>query len=1036
MTQHPRPDSVPRRRIEEDLVDLLSGMRLLQQPDSRRLLVGKLRERLSDDSVNDYDNPRMQSIEIARVCLPDMAVLIDVLAFFEPAAAQLDPLHRLRHEIDVLKLLTWEDWIELRPALSMYRPGSLGQLYQRAAGDGTTLPPSWCATAWDVFVYLTGQNAQTQGPSPNVLFLVLLESEVDNATARVIRDRNRRQARLLELSDDLDRRRAPAPVVWGNIPPRNPNFTGRRDLLALLHRRIQSGATAILWHALHGMGGVGKSHLAVEYVYQHQGEYDLIWWIPAEHTTQIGASLVELAHRMNLVAGPDVGSARLAVLEALRLGQPYPRWLLIFDNAENPEALLPYLPNGSSGSVIVTSRNPLWANRARALEVNVFSRTESVELLRRRGPDLTDEQADRLAEALGDLPLALEQAAAWRAETGMSAEEYLRLFEEKRTELLEQTPPMDYQLSVATAWNVSLDRLMLVNPTAFRLLQVCSFLAPEPIPRALFSGAQDADIHPDINGALRDPMRLGRAIRDINRHGLAQVIHRTNSIQMHRLVQAVLSDRMDADERDTMRASAHRLLATADPNDPDTPASWPSYADLYPHVLVSGAVESTQGWVHQLVYNEARHLYWWGNMEASLELSRHAYQTWRKRLGETDPTTLRIGQWLGFMLFRLGRHSEAADLNNRILRAHESVTTGDTEELLSALGAVAADLRVAGDFAQALQIDEDVYRRHVTLLSEDDPSTLNAAHNLAVSLRLTGDVRRAFAIDQATYAQRVLLFGEDHAQTLESHLNVITDRQELGDYLAARAELQDVVDRLPLVWGNTQTQTLVARRRLASAIRKAGDHIAACALSQEVRDGFAARYGESHPDTLLAAFGLAVDLRATGELVAAARLSEEIGQHYRQLFGDEHPYTVAARANAAIVHRLRGDAALARSMNEAGLAVLSRHLGLDHPLVLATSINLGNDLYVLQEYQAAHELDQGTAERAREVFGPEHPTTLIAQSNLAMDLIALGRGVEGQTLLDEIGPTLRRTLGDTHPVTRAGADPTARVDCDLDPMPL
>nr|WP_281182258.1 FxSxx-COOH system tetratricopeptide repeat protein [Micromonospora humi] len=826
------------------------------------------------------------------------------------------------------------------------------------------------------------------------------------------------------------------PAVWGNVPPRNPNFTGRADHLAMLHRQIQGGATAVLPHALHGMGGVGKSHLAVEYVYQHQGEYDLIWWIPAERATQIGASLVELAHRMNLTAGPDIGSARLAVQEALRTGRPYPRWLLIFDNAESPEVLLPYLPTGGSGSIMITSRNPQWATMARTLEVDVFTRAESVELLRRRGPELTDEQADRLADALGDLPLALEQAAAWRAETGMPAEEYLRVFEEKRVELLEQAPPMDYQLPVAAAWNVSLDRLVVANPAAFRLLQVCSFLAPEPIPRTLFSGAQNADIHPELNGALRDPMRLGRAIRDINRYALARVIHRTNSIQMHRLIQAVLLDRMNTAERDAMRASAHRLLATGDRNDPDTPANWPSYADLYPHVLVSGAVESAQGWVHQLIYNEARYLYWWGDMEASLELSRHAYDTWRQRLGETDPTTLRIGQWLGFMLYRLGRHSEAAELNTRILRAHESATHEDTEELLSALGAVAADLRVAGDFAQALEIDEDVYRRHVVLLGEDDPSTLNAAHNLAVSLRLTGDMRRAFAVDRATYAHRVLLFGEDHAQTLESHLNLIIDRRELGEYLPARAEMQNVVDRLPLVWGSAQTQTLLARRRLASAVRKAGDHVTARALSQEVRDGFAARYGAGHPDTLLAAFGLAVDLRATGDLAAAARLSEEIGESYQRLFGDDHPYTVAARANAAIVHRLRGDAGLARSVNESGLAVLTRRLGPDHPLVLAASINLGNDLYVLQDHGAAYELDRATVDRAREVFGPEHPTTLIALGNLAMDLIALERVAEGRALLDEIGPTFHRTLGDAHPATRAGLDPAVRGDCDLDPMPL
>ncbi|MGI5152019.1 FxSxx-COOH system tetratricopeptide repeat protein [Plantactinospora sp. CA-294935] len=829
---------------------------------------------------------------------------------------------------------------------------------------------------------------------------------------------------------------ARTPAVWGNIPPRNPNFTGREKLLALLYEQVQGGTTAVLPHALHGMGGVGKSHLAVEYVYQHQSEYDLVWWIPAERATQIGASLVELAQRMELPAGPDIASARAAVQEALRLGRPYARWLLIFDNAESPEALRPYLPTGGSGSIVITSRNPQWASMARTLEVDVFTREESIQLLRRRGPELDATQADRLAEALGDLPLALEQAAAWRAETGMPAEEYLRLFDEKRVELLEQAPPMDYQLPVAAAWNVSLDRLVVSNPAAFRLLQLCSFLAPEPIPRTLFNSVQNSDIHPELNAAIRDPMRLNRAIRDINRYALARVNHRTNSIQMHRLIQAVLLDRMTEPERDAMRQSAHLLLASGDRNDPDSPANWRSYADLYPHVIVSQAMHSAEPWVHQLVQNEAKYLYWWGDFEASLDLAQQAYDSWRNTLGEDASVTLAIGHWLGFMLSKLGRHREAAELNSRILESYERTTMEDTEELLRAVGAVAADLRIAGDFVKALETDEELYRRHVQALGEEDPSTLNAAHNLAVSLRLTGDIRRAFEVDKDTYSRRVLLFGEDHAHTLESHLNLIIDRRELGEYLPARAEMQNVVNRLPMVWGSAQTQTLLAKRRLASAMRKAGDHEAARAVSREVHDGFAARYGERHPDTLLAAFGLAVDLRATGDLEGAAQLSNEIVDRYRQLFDEEHPYTVAARLNTAIVHRLRGEVQLAREINEAGVEILTRRLSRDHPLTLAGWINLGNDHYVQREYETAFAADSDTVERARRVFGDSHPTTLICLGNLSMDHMALGRVAEAQELHADVTPKFWRALGENHPATIAGTDPKVRGDCDLDPMPL
>ncbi|SCG40312.1 effector-associated domain 2-containing protein [Micromonospora humi] len=254
MTHPPSPGAAQRHRIEEELVDLLSGMRLLQEPDSRRLMVGRLRERLADHGVNDYANPRDQSIEVARVCLGDLAALVDVVALFEPAAAQLGPLHRLRHEVDAFELLAAEDWTDLRPALTAHRPESLGWLYQRATDHKTATPPSWCVSAWDVFVYLSGQNAPPRGLPPSMLFLVLLEHEVDTETAQVIRHRNRRQASLLELTADLDRRRAqvnagdqtPEPYVYLVVqvePDLAPGSAG----YTVSHYRQWQGAQG--WHS-------------------------------------------------------------------------------------------------------------------------------------------------------------------------------------------------------------------------------------------------------------------------------------------------------------------------------------------------------------------------------------------------------------------------------------------------------------------------------------------------------------------------------------------------------------------------------------------------------------------------------------------------------------------------------------------------------------------------------------------------------------------------------------------------------------------
>lgn len=237
----------------------------------------------------------------------------------------------------------------------------------------------------------------------------------------------------IPLSVEQRREGMSKPQLWGAVPLRNPDFVGRKQLLESLRQRLlEPGATAVLPEALHGMGGVGKSQTVVEYIYQHASEYDVVWWISAEHPSQITSSLVELARKMALPTAATADTAVPAVLDALRRGEePYSRWILVFDNADRPETVRQFFPAGS-GHVVVTSRNSEWGNIARPVEVDLFTRAESKQLLNRRGGELTDADADRLAEALGDLPLAIEQAAAWRAQTGMQVSEYLDLLEQNR----------------------------------------------------------------------------------------------------------------------------------------------------------------------------------------------------------------------------------------------------------------------------------------------------------------------------------------------------------------------------------------------------------------------------------------------------------------------------------------------------------------------------------------------------------------------------------------------------------------------------
>ncbi|MEU5029735.1 FxSxx-COOH system tetratricopeptide repeat protein [Streptomyces milbemycinicus] len=829
------------------------------------------------------------------------------------------------------------------------------------------------------------------------------------------------------------------PAVWGYMPPRNLVFTGREALLERLERDLRDGPTAVLPHALHGMGGVGKSQLALEYVYRHAARYDVVWWIPAERPTQIAQALVELAQRLHLPVTGEAITAVPAVLEALRTGNPYGNWLLVFDNAESPESVQEFFPSspagGPSGSILVTSRNPQWNTLAHPLEVDVFKRSESIQLLQHRNPDLPDAEADQLAEVLGDLPLAVEQASAWRAETGMPAAEYLRLFEEKRAELMSVSPPTHYEQTVATAWNVSLDHLASKNPAALQLLQICAYFASEPVARSLFSGAAVEPIAPDLDRALTDPLRLGRAIREINRYSLAKIDHRNNSIQMHRLVQAVLIARMTEEQRERMRRGAHMLLAANAPRDPRDPEHWGRFADLYPHVVVSRAVESDSRNVRQMVINLAQYLYFWGDHEAARDFGQHVYDIWREKYGEGDQHTLLLCRDLWYVLWRMGRYPEAADLSERMLTQVRELGTDAEEELLSTLGQVAADRRARGDFRGSLEISEEVYERALRAYGDEDPLTLIHSHNLAVALRAFGQFHRALELDQETYRRTALLYGEETYDSLLSEMGLALDRREAGEYALAARMFEELVDKFRRVFGEMNPNTLRTVGRLAVSRRKAGDHSGALELSRPVRKALTERYGERSPDSLISSLNLSVDLRQSGALNEAMQLGQSTRELYAEVFGEDHPDTAAADVDLAITLRLLNEVDTARAINESAHRRAHEALGDTHPYVLIASANLASDMFAQGDAAAAAELDRENLEVIKATLGETHPTALVVMGNLACDLRALRRNDKAETLHATAVKELQAKLGESHP---ACADTAAwrRGNCDADPMPL
>ncbi|WIX85278.1 FxSxx-COOH system tetratricopeptide repeat protein [Amycolatopsis sp. DG1A-15b] len=844
-----------------------------------------------------------------------------------------------------------------------------------------------------------------------------------------------------EAADSLQRVRqftTDAPTVWGAVPARNPDFTGRHRLLENLAEGLRNGGRAVL----HGTGGLGKTQVATEYVYRHLGRYDLVWWVRAAQETQIRASLTELARQLRLAGAAEAVTAVPAVLEALRAGEPYRRWLLVFDSADDPDPALPLLPTEGPGEILVTTRNPEWSDVfPQLLEVEPFTREESKELLSLHDPQLGPEQADQLAARLGDLPLALAQAAALRTEIAMPVGEYLRRFDDKTAEILATSAPTEYEVPIAAAWNVSFDELGTRNRAAHQLLQVCAFFAPEPISRSIFAGVRRLSIAPELDAAMCDPTQLDQALRDINRWGLAKVDHRSDTLQLHWLVQLVLRNRMSEVHRRDVQHSAHLLLANRDPGDPASARLWPQYHTVLPHIYAADLIDCDDDWVRELVINLMKFLHFWGDHTGATLLAQRVAATWTDRFGEADPLTLEASERLGFFLWVLGRYEEAEAINNRTLRLYQEKETGGqrSEQTLNAQLSVAVVLKARGDFAGARELNLATYHEAVAILGTNEPKTLTAAHDLVVSLLLTGEYDEARRIGEDTYARCADILGPDNAATI-STLNILAIcRREIGDYALARLELQKIVERVRRLFRDDNAGVVRREYHLAVALRKDGEHTAALALSRSTLERFRSRYGLSHPNTLPCALAHSIDLRYAGELEAARSLGQQAVDLYRSSLGARHPHTLVSEIDLGVTLRLLGDFSRARKRDAEAFRNLRKVLGADHPHTVAAAIDLANDEALFGSPRAAAERllvrDTESLARARRTLGEDHPTTLAAQLNRALDLRWVGREREAALQQQDVVARYRRVLRGDHPMTVA-AEQGSRAVCDIDPTPL
>ncbi|HLM55911.1 MAG TPA: FxSxx-COOH system tetratricopeptide repeat protein [Pyrinomonadaceae bacterium] len=611
------------------------------------------------------------------------------------------------------------------------------------------------------------------------------------------------------------------PPVW-NVPVnRNPNFTGREDLLAALSHALSSGRPAALTQAIHGLGGVGKTQLAAEYAYRNSHLYELVWWVRSEKPSALASDYAALAAPLRLPEAYEADQPLIVRAVRAHLGQNS-NWLLIFDNARTQAELRDYLPQGTTGHVIITSRDRNWRNVASPLSVQIMPRAEAVEFLLKRTSQTDAHAADQLAEALGDLPLALEQAGAYIDQTGQTLSAYLELFRAHHSRLLARgSTSTDYPDTVATTWDISFAEVRKLSPHAEPLINLLAFFAPDNIPLDIIK--EGAELLPEpLAPAVTDPITFDETLAALRRYSLLERDGET--ISLHRLVQVVVRNRMNEENKKAWATGALRLVKIAFPLDSDDVTTWSDCSRLLAHALSTAEhaagleVESNVvcGVFNQVgAYLMGRGQY--GQARAYLEQTLGLGEV---TFGKNDP---KIGSYLNNLglVLTYTKDLKAARLHyERAIKILEAAPGADALELavvVNNLGMVLHSLKefvgARVNFERALVLCEASHegtakgRAYVTARALNNLGMVLAAQGAMADALTT--MERALIFNEATY-------GKEHPNAAVCAANIGLLLRDRGDVVGARAHFERALHTFQSYLGEEHPHTLIARERLDS----------------------------------------------------------------------------------------------------------------------------------------------------------------------------------------------------------------------------
>jgi tetratricopeptide (TPR) repeat protein/DNA-binding XRE family transcriptional regulator len=736
--------------------------------------------------------------------------------------------------------------------------------------------------------------------------------------------------------------------LWTVPYARNPYFIGREDLFSRLAQLFPTSQAQVFHQvslppslALTGLGGIGKTQMALEYAYRvhEQQPTAHILWITAASEETILTSFVTIAHLLpDMVGGYHTDQQRLVTAVRRWLEQCPSPWLLVVDDANDLPLLQSYLPLYGNGKILMTTRASAVGLLAVPLAVDDLLPEEGVRFLLRRTHRFIDASTEELSqvrqivEALSYFPLALDQAGAYIEETGCHFATYLQLYQEHRQQLLARRgiTSTHYPHSVATTWSLSFQYLKHQNPAAVLLLRLCAFLAPEHIPEELLTQGA-AHWPPPLQKAVADPFAFNQMLQALLAFSLVKRLSSQQLVSLHRLVQTVQIEQMELDEQREWVVCVVHALHTLFPSTPTDPATWP---------LCQRYLEQAQacavliGHYHlripeaaDLLDRTGSYFREMGFYRLGASLLQQALDLRELLLGTEHLATTESLNNLGLVYFRQGKYAQAQPLLERALHIREQHLGNQhlaTAQSLNNLGLV---YFYQGKYTQAQPLFQHALALAEELLGPDDEKTATCLENLGDLSREQGQ----YELSEHYFLRARMIVEERLAADHPLRVYVLTGLSRLFLIQEKDAEAEALIQCLLAIherlWQTEHPQMSEPLYGLATLYARQGKHREAELLFQQAL----AIWGQqAHPDRARALAGLATLYSRQGKYGEAEPLLRQalaIDEHY---LGKDHPETANALSNWADMYACQGQYQKAQALYQRALRIREHALGSDH----------------------------------------------------------------------------------------------------------